>query len=233
MLPAVLALATISSVPPVGLHLEEVGELPLESAVSVMSSLSRVLERETGATVVFDDPSWSRCDADDRCISDVRARTQATEIVFARVFGGPSLVYVSLERVGLDAKAAKTTNVELPKTEGGWDTPLANAARVLFPELKPEARAEGSLTAAPVIDEGSVRAGPWIVLGAGVAAGTAGALLGVSSADAKTELESSIHIGAEYDALSDRMKTHGLAANVLFGVAATAVVTSVVWLIVQ
>jgi hypothetical protein len=233
MLVGVLALAAIASVPSVGLHLEEVGELPFETAVSVMGTLTRVIERETGATVVFDDPSWSRCDAEDRCISDVRARTRATEIVFARVFGGPSLVYVSLERIRVDAKDAKSTNIELPRTPSGWDAPLAVAARTLFPELKPEARAESSATTAPTIEPQGSSPLPWVVLGAGVAAGAAGTVLGLSSADAKTELEGSIHVGAEYDALSDRLQTHGLAANVLFGVAAGAALTSIVWLIVQ
>lgn len=240
---ALVSLSLLAVTAGAGIHLEEVGELPLEDAVSVVSALARALEGHRGEPAVIDDPSWSQCEARDRCVQDLRGRTQAEELVFVRVFGGPSLIHVILERVSLEARENRTFELDLERVgtrePGRWTGPLARAVGALFPEAGPPKRSRELSLAEPgpapePRERSLLRAAlPWIALGAGAACGGAGVYFGTSSADAKEELESGIFLGGEYDALSSRLEGHGLAANVLFGAAAGLVVTGVVLFLVD
>lgn len=222
-----LLLATLAAT---GLHLEE-SDLHEESTHQVMTSVARALEAASAERVRLDDPSWSSCDARDRCLADIRARTASEDVVFVRVFSGPSLVHVVLERVARTGEV-KLVEVDLPRGAASWDEPLGVAVRQLPPSPLAVAEAADLSTDRPRADA-AASVGPWLVFGAGASAAVAGAIFGVLANSARDELESSVRLDTDYDRLSGQLEDRALAANVLFAVAAGAAVTGVLWLVFE
>ena len=87
------------------------------------------------------------------------------------------------------------------------------------------------MIASPAPTEPSIL--PWVAMGTGAATLGAAIALGISNANARSELEGSIHGGPEKAELQARIHDHGLAANVLFVAAAAAIATTVVLFLIE
>jgi hypothetical protein len=214
----------------IGVHLEEVEEVSPEAARSVLDSLGTALLARTGTIATADDPVWTECDSGDRCLENIRARTQAGELVMLRVFGGPKSTHLVAERI--DAKNASKQHAKL--TVEGTAMPDAAALAPLARELFPEPRAPTKLE----LSDAGGRAlspapsyGPWILLGAGAVAAGVGILFGASSRSAGDRVAHEVLPGPESDDLSSRRDTHAFAANMLFGTAAAAGAGALLWML--
>jgi len=101
------------------------------------------------------------------------------------------------------------------------------AAPVLPPSTSPiadESDTEEDLTKGP--RRSSTNWPAWIALGAGVAAGGVGLAMGLMNRSEKSKAEDSSLYYSEAQDHADSAASYGLAANVLFGLAGAAVVTS-------
>lgn len=220
-----------------GVHLEEIVDLPLRDAGAVAEGLAASVELRAGVRVRVDDPLSPRCDRRSRrCIGEVAARMGTNHLVFLRVIGGVTKVRVIAERLDRAGRPEAEATINLPRDLGRWKRRLDRLAGMLFPEPLDRPQREERLTTESVDDDtGSdvERAAPWVVLGVGVAAGAAGLALGVSSASARDRIENENLSGPAYTDALDQMQDHGTAANVLFGVAAGGVLTGVLWLLLR
>lgn len=208
----------------VALSLEESAELPLETAVEAVDGLARAITARTGISVIVDDPTWSGCKREDRCLNDIASRTRVQEIVLVRVFGGALSHRLLAERFSGRA-ASRRAEVDLSSEHPeAWSEVLAGAAAALFPEVT--ARAEG--TARPEVvnapplgaksppPETAWSPWPFVALGAAVALVAGGAVFGARGASARSRLESEVLPEAEHNVLLRRSARSQTAANVLF-----------------
>ena len=242
-----------------GIHLEEVVDLPLRDATTLAERLADTLEARTRDVVKVDDPLSPACRRERRCVGDVAARTGADRLVFVRLIGGVTKTRVIATRLDSFGRPIAQGVVNLSGGEDDWSSALARLAVTLFPEPvtdasdarggvagnpgatgKPTAprwadgSQEGLTGTVPAAERSTVTAvGPWALMGLGVTAGAVGLAFGQSSASARDRIEGRPLSGAEYTDALDQMRGHGTAANVLFGVAVGATVTGLVWLIVR
>jgi hypothetical protein len=220
----------------IGLHLEERENVTRETALHALEALGRAIETRTSTQPVLDDLDWSACTREDRCVTEIRARTRTSDLVLVRAFAGPQGLHLVIERLPASAPAETAqTRITLPKNEEAtWDASLAPAVAALFPEVKTRADiAVAPPTAAPRREEEAISVAPWIVFGASALALGTGVAFGLSSRSAREQIERSRHDQLEYDELSGRQSAHGMAANVLFGAAAAGAVAGVVMLIID
>jgi hypothetical protein len=212
----------------VGVHLEDVGELPLEDAARLAQSLAQAIEKRTGQRSVVDDPLWPACQTGDRCTAAIRDRTQTNDIVFVRLFAAPLKIRLIAERVAPKAEPRRT-EVDLPKSDRAWSSALEPAAAALFPEGAAALKAaiDTHTTTTPAVKPESGPAS-WILLGAGgVALGT-GVGLGIVSRRARTAIQSEDLDDAAYGSAVTRMQVTAIAADILFLAAAACIVASLV-----
>src|SRR5262245_57205228 len=113
LLIGLLASATIA------LNLEESSELPLESAVKMVDALAAAIGERAGLKPIVDDPTWSGCKRDDRCLIDIAARTQASEVVLVRVYGGALTHRMIAERFRDGASIARA-EIKVPEHAEEW-----------------------------------------------------------------------------------------------------------------
>ncbi len=74
---------------------------------------------------------------------------------------------------------------------------------------------------------------PWILIGAGAVAASAGTIFGLTASSARSDATSLSHDPAELDTLNDRIFSSGLTANVLFGAALVSAATGAVLLVLD
>src|SRR5688572_8419299 len=86
----------------VGVHLEELGEMPLAEASSFADRLAEAIEARTGRRAVLDDPLWPACKESNRCVDAIRARTETEDVVLLRLYKGPTKIRLIAERLSLD-----------------------------------------------------------------------------------------------------------------------------------
>ena len=219
-----------------GVHLEEVVDLPLRDATAVAEYLAEAAEIRSGLKARVDDPLAPSCRRRERCLGDVAARTDAVALIFVRLIGGVTKIRVVAKRLNTDGRQVSEAVVNLPRRSPTWRRALDRLAGILFPEPVQVAEGDFGLTAQVFAEDEPSRlrrAAPWLLVGLGVASGVAGLVLGLSAASARSNVESLQLTGDEYTDSLDRMRTHGTAANVLFGVAAGSSLTGLIWLLVR
>lgn len=210
----------------VGLSVQQVDEVPLAEAMQLSSEIAAAIEARTGREVVIDDPTWaSSCTDRDACAAEVRGRTGAQSVVLLRVFGALTLLRVAADRA--EGNALDRIEVDLPREGKDRSEPLKALAEKLFPNAKPPPPRAADLAAdpaPPLADtekKGSIL--PWVIVGAGAAAGLGGIGFGLSSRAARNDSQSPTIDDPTFDTLADRAVSHGTAANILFGVGAAAI----------
>ena len=230
---AAIALALGLVFSDVGLHLEDVAGLSIEDAMALAERLGEALAPRAGGRYVLDDPLWPECSGPGRCISEVQLRTKADEVVYVRLYAGPTRIRLIAERV----TGPKRLPVEddLPRQGSPADARWDRMAVRLFPEpLSSSAPSLGpQLVPAPASPDGRAF-GPWpyVTAGTGVVAVAVAGAFGVSSRSARSRIESEPLSNAAFERELSRMTDHGNVANVLFAVGGTLMVTGVVlWLL--
>ncbi len=219
-----------------GVHLEEVVDLPLRDATEVARAFADAAERRAGLPARVDDPLAPRCDRSRRCLGDVAARTDAEHLVFLRLIGGVTKIRVVAVRLDSSGLRRAEAVANLPRQLDQAEAPLDRLAGALFPERVEPVVLPPLITADPMPGEEPSRlerAGPWLVIGFGVAAGVGGTALGLSSASARDRIETQGLTGTEYTDALGQMQDHGTAANVLYGVAVASVLTGIAWLLLR
>lgn len=226
--PVVLCLISSTVV----LRVEESNDLLPDETASLTRAIASEIAAVTGAQPKIDDGIWSTCEpGEERCVSELAARTGSTDIVLLRFYGVRTKLLILAERSSTSTSPVKLDET-IPRAADLWREPLHKIATVLFPEGK-------AAVATPVIersvpkpvpeDDGGPALGSWIAFGAGAVALGAGIGFGVSSANARSEL-SSTDLQTDHDIKErqERFRDHELAAGVLLGTAAVAVVVGVV-----
>lgn len=215
----------------VGLHLEQVAELSLEDATALAVELGQALEPRVGGAAVLDDPLWPDCGRRDRCAEEVRQRTSAEELVYLRVLGGPTKIRLIAERLQ-PGQAHPPLTRTLPRDRTGWASELAELATTLYPEVLPAPPQDPGLVAIPPAPAPqSNLLVPLVPIGVGVVLASVGVGFGLSSRSTRETLETTSLPDAEYQEGLSKMRTHGLAANLLLSTAVVAVAAGVVlWL---
>src|SRR5262249_37357776 len=158
--------------------------------------------------VAIDDPTWaSSCTSADRCASEVRARTQAEEVVLVRLYGGPLKIHVTADRLtstSTGADRGRTREANVPKTRANWTDGLEALAGELFDrsaDPSDVAVAKPAPRQAVETKLSIVRAVPWILCGVGVAAAGAGLAFGLDSAHTRNRIEAEILTAPDYQDL--------------------------------
>jgi hypothetical protein len=221
--PVLLALIATTGV---GIHIGETERVPYQDVLGLVETMSGSIRERTVRPVVIDSADWEQCRGRGPCLDAVRARTQTTDVVVVRVFGGPLTLHVATERFYPDVEATRTSSVSLPKNDtASWKRKLDGMVRHLFPDAvqlpPPPATSE---TVAQPPSEASIA--PWIVLGASGAAAAVGIGFAISNSVARNQLEGNLTLDEEHEALSDRARTHGIAAAALLGTAAAGALTA-------
>lgn len=243
-LPAIGFLLIVPSSAGLGVHVEQVVDLSLGDATSIATVLGDAIGLRTGRPVEVDDPLAPPCGLPTRCLGEVAARTHAGELIYLRLIGGVTKIRVVAERLNRAGQKVTEATVNLAVDRRDWPTSLDRLARRLFPEAlgSPPGVVRGAVgrpaTAEPGVaratgPSGIERAAPWLLIGLGVATGVAGTVLGRSASSARDSIETLRLSDDEYVDTLDRMRSHGTAANVLFGVAAGSALTGLVWLLVR
>lgn len=223
MHPVLLALIATTGV---GIHIGEMERVPYQDVLGLCETMSGLIRDRTVRPVVIYSADWEQCRGRGPCLDAVRARTQTTDVVVVRVFGGPLTLHVATERFYPDVEATRTSSVSLPKNDSkSWQHKLEAMVRNLFPDAvqlpPPPATSEtvGPPPSAPSI-------APWIVLGASGAAAAVGIGFAVSNSVARNQLEGNLTLDEEQADLSERARTHGIAAAALLGTAAAGAITA-------
>ncbi|MFO0727822.1 MAG: hypothetical protein U1E65_28850 [Myxococcota bacterium] len=160
----------------VGLHLEQITDLPLEETVRpLISDLALEIERRTDGAVIVHDPGLHPCARGEAgCL--IQPDPSVDEVLCVRLVGGVRKILVLIDRVRVQPELViSSTRLELDLTRERWREPFWLAARTLFPESNgpsPSARVLSPPPAAP-----GMQTGHWIAVGAGGAAVATGALL--------------------------------------------------------
>jgi hypothetical protein len=209
----------------VGIRLEESEELSIQSAMQIAEAFGRAIEARSGLSPVIDDPVWGVCRATDRCLTEVRARTGARDIVLLKLFGAPKKVRLIAQRFPLGAPPDARFEINVPIEREAWAAPLEEAARAMFaaglkepPKLAAQSPQVTAQEHPPPIKSSEGSIAPWVLLGAGATALVVGSVFGASSRSARSAVEGEPHTDGEVEVLTDRLKRHGWTANVLFTV---------------
>lgn len=236
---AVVVTATIA------IHVESAdGVSPVEIG-QLTETLQSAIERRTGERPRVDTITGDDCDKDDRCITDIKARTERSEVVFVNILGVPNRVRLLAERV--TAARARETNLDLDRTPDTWTGAMDGVATILFPEATPtaqaplpgvEVRPPPPPVTAPTVAK-SKSPIPWIILSASAAVGVGAVLSGLASANRRKQVESGQDnanmplTATQADALADQTVNLAWVANGLYAMTAVGVSTSILWLVVE
>jgi hypothetical protein len=208
----------IASVP--GMHLDRAVGIPLESAFTVVRAVADAVERRTGVAPVIDDPVWSSCDRKDRCLLEVASRLHAQELIFVRVFGGPTRLKVVSERIAVQADGSglvsRNFDSTLAKEGSGWADALDQVAAELFPEILPPSKPDELRPAPPALrPELSARPRllPWVLTGVAIASGAIALGFALDARAARSSLEAKVLPDQEYAPLRARVDESGPLSN--------------------
>lgn len=215
----------------VGLHVEKLEELTFSEARPAIEAFADAVRREQQVEVQLDDAGWD-CDAADRCLGELRARTRASDIVYIRAVGGPSRIQLRLERID-NLGQVRTAEVLVDRTPGLSNSVLMDTARALFPEpasAKPAADPVTTIspTTQPPRDPPYLA---WSLLGGGVVVAGVGAGFFASYLDARDTISGGVLLEPAYEDALSRGRTHGNTSAVLFAGGAALVITGGVLLL--
>jgi hypothetical protein len=204
----------------VSVHLEELGEMPLEEASSFADRLAEAIEARTARRAVLDDPLWPECKEANRCIDAIRARTKTDDVVLLRLYSGPTKIRLYAERLSLDGLRDARLEENVPKERAEWGPPIDKLASQLFPEPpRPEEEAADVVSTTTVQEStGFFDVAPWVVLGAGGATLIVSGVFGLSWRSARSDLMEPNPDPEAFDDAFNRMQSHGrIATGLLIG----------------
>src|SRR5215468_265958 len=95
------ALGLIFTGATIGIHVDELKGVTLETSVQVTRAIARSIEAHTPYSARIDDPDWPMCSGEESCIASVRARLQADGVLIVRLLGSPTLLRVVATLHGL------------------------------------------------------------------------------------------------------------------------------------
>jgi hypothetical protein len=211
-------------------HIEEAGEQALGTARLLAEDLARSIERRTASPAVVDERVGGECR--DRCVSAVRQRTGADEVVLLRVFRSPTLIRLVAERFKGTATPTTTASRDINNVPEYWKGALDGVAASLFPASRPRKWIE--IIPEPVArPPSSSRLGAWVFISGGVsvAAGATALGFGIAARNTKNDIEGSVLFQRDYEAMASHLSDQALAANVLFAVAAVGALATIAFII--
>lgn len=236
-MPLALFLALAAATQGLGLRLEEAGEIPDDEALALTRALATRLEARCGAPVAVDDPLWSGCAGQDRCIDTIRGRTGGGDVVLVRVFGGLTKARIITERFSAASEAPMRAELDVPRSVEGWAPPLTDLAARICPEGQ---MSSGTGSPALAIDPlasstgaSKARVWPWVLGGSGVALAAVGVAFGASSASARRASADPTLSEPAFEALADRTASHAITADVLFVAAGVSLLTGLVVALIE
>lgn len=131
MLRPVLSWALVLVSATVGVHVEIASELPAADREAVLGMIGTALEG-AGHRAVRENGAPKLCPADSPCVSNLRKRLKAEEILLARIIGGASRVRLTLTR----AEENKPVRADLDQERRDqWQAAIGEAVTSLFPPL--------------------------------------------------------------------------------------------------
>lgn len=198
---------------PVGVQIDEIGELSREDAVSLVDELARAITRSTRRDAVWIETPSLACRT---ALTSCGERGRAGLVLHVRAFAGLRYLRLELEREGEGLDAAKTS-LDLVREPELWPAPLEALVRGLIPALPAEAPVGSAPPPAP---ERTLR--PWVLWAGGAALLGLGIGFGASSAAARTR--ASRPLGPESEAIyldaADRAQSHAIVADLSFALSA-------------
>lgn len=199
----------------VELRLEESAEIDPNEAAAVVRALGFAIEERTGMA------------------TSVEESAGFTERVSVRVFGGLTLLRVVAVRTG-GLGGTKSAEGDVPAEREAWGAAIAELVATIYPpgtwskvQVDAPIATEPQLIP-PVVGEKEHSVVPWVLGGAGVAAGITAIFFGRSTASARRDAEDPLLI-ADYEQNADRAVSHAVAANVLFSIAGVALAAGGAW----
>lgn len=226
------SLALLVASAPVVVRLEEALHLSPPQSAEVVASLAQSIGRITDGEVAIDD--FTVCGEDRDCVADIASRFGASQVVLLRLAGGVSKGRAAVTLATPELGAQRRVEIDFPLDDrADWPALFGAVATILFPRAVERARPieHGP---PPKIEERPDPLGAilsWTAIGTGVALGGVAAGLRVSAENVRGDAEALAHDDAGRSELEDRSNAHGLASNLLFGAAAVAVASGVVYLL--
>lgn len=226
-----LALLAPSAEPlPIAVHLDDVQGLDAPEALELGAALRDGLERVTRRRAHLDELGGPRCERDPDCLAAVRSRTGSGDVVLLQLIAAGTRVRLVAERAEPSGVVSQRVQADLRRNVRSLD----GVAELLFPEAPPRTASADLATlltpaSTPVIPTPAEH-GRWIaggVVGAGALVGGVALALRVSSNAAR---DRAALPGADFDGERALSEGHGLASNVLLGVAAAMITGAVVYL---
>ncbi|MFO0724130.1 MAG: hypothetical protein U1E65_10130 [Myxococcota bacterium] len=222
------ALAMMVVVTPVGVEIDEIGELSREDATSLVDELARAIGRVSGRDALWiESPALPCRNAMTRCVE----RDRAGLLLHVRAFAGLRFLRLEVEREGPDP--AKST-LDLPRDPDLWPTHLEALIRTLVPKLE---KPEPALVAAPppLVPEPPSLIPPLSLFAAGAVAAAIGIGFGISSLEARNHASSPLSpdLDVVYQREADRAQSHAVVADVSWAIAGAAALGGGLWLWIE
>ncbi len=233
-------------------HVESARGIEETDRVFLISQIQDAVERATTIRPVVDDPPPGGCASPDRCIGDIKTRTNADVVLFVRLIGAPSRLRIGAERTPAAEGSAGNTTIDLTRDRSTWGPPIDGLAVSLFPDAAtfrtppppPPAVAATPPTqdvvTSPAIDDegGDLTVAGWAMVGVGLVVAGVATGLGVLSQNARDEHETDVmnnvmRSTSEVDDLEAQAQGLGWGANVGWGVGGAAVATGIILLVVN
>lgn len=213
----------------IGLHVDEVGEVPPELRRAVLEETARAIEERTGQRPILDEVSGG-C-LTQNCVAEIRSRTQSVEVALLRLIAGPLSLRLSIERIAAHASSVgDKSEADLPRKTEDLAAPIATLVAKVFPPKAPE---QQSLIGTRPPEEPRNILAPVLLIGGGAALAATGVVFGLGSRSKLDELaEKPLERGAFRDNVSGSSRDATLA-NVFFIAAATVLTAGVSLLLVQ
>ena len=215
----------------IGLSVDEVQGVERDEAAKIVTALENALVKVAGRRVVPDSALWRDCEKSERCLDDIRARTNATDIVVVAMFKGVTKIRVEVRRFppndGRPAEA--TANLKIGEAP---EDAMLEVAKAILPNAQPHS---GTVTApAPPPATSSALVWPaWVTGGIAVASAGGAVAFGVSADHAASALRGRVTVIDEFARLRSRADTHGDISNALLITSIVAVVTTAAWVAYQ
>ncbi|MBI4816493.1 MAG: hypothetical protein HY791_09545 [Deltaproteobacteria bacterium] len=129
--PSLLLIATT-----LALHLEDAHGVAQPDAAAIAEAIGAAVQRRAGVSpvLVLESPG-ADCRSIDRCYGEIRAKTNAEEIIFVRLLGSLTRVRVLAERV-IDGTALRRADNDVERDRGSWGATFDGIALILYPEGK-------------------------------------------------------------------------------------------------